>query len=163
MCTRRNGGFTLVEVVILIVVMAAAVVGVLLIFQNTVRASADPQVQKQALAIAEAMLEEVLLTSYDAQPGTGTRANFDNVTDYHGYTTAPGGMVDLQGAAVPGLQDYNVTVAAAVVGTAIDSTPPSPCGPACPVAEAIRVTVTATGPGGISVVLEGYRMRYAGP
>ena len=162
MSIPRNAGFTLVEVVILIVVLSAAIVGVLLIFQNTVRSSADPQVQKQVLAIAEAMLEEVLLTSYDVQPGTGTRANFDNVTDYNGYTTAPGGMVDLQGAAVPGLQAYNVAVAAAPVATAIDSAP-SPCGPACPVSEAIRVTVTATGPGGISVVLEGFRMRYAGP
>ena len=160
MCTRPSAGFTLVEVIVLIVVMAAAIVGVLLIFQNTVRSSADPQVQKQVLAIAEAMLDEVLLSSYDVQPGTGTRASFDDVNDYAGYTTAPGGMVDIQGAVVPGLQAYNVSVA--VVPAAID-TAPSPCGPACPVAEAMRVTVTATGPGGISLVLEGYRMRYAGP
>ena len=160
MCTHRSGGFTLVEVIVLIVVMASAIVGVLLIFQNTVRSSADPQVQKQVLAIAEAMLDEVLLSSYDAQPGMGTRASFDDVADYAGYTTAPGGMVDIQGAAVPGLQAYNVAVA--VVPASIDSTP-SPCGPACPVGETMRVTVTATGPGGISVVLEGYRMRYVGP
>jgi type II secretory pathway pseudopilin PulG len=36
MCARSKG-FTLIEIVVLIVVVAAALVGVLLVFQNTVR------------------------------------------------------------------------------------------------------------------------------
>jgi MSHA pilin protein MshD len=163
MCVRKGAtrdaahGFTLIEIIVLIVVVSAALVGVLLVFQTTVRGSADPQVQKQAVAIAEALLDEILLTSYDPLPGTGARANFDDVADYAGYTTA-GGMVDIQGAPVAGLGAYNianVTVGAVPlndVGNTLTA-----------VAETLRVTVTVSGPNGVSISLDGYRSRYAAP
>src|SRR5215211_7630170 len=104
MSGRSRRGFTLVEMIILIVVLSAALVGVLLVFQTTVRSSADPQVQKQALAIAESLLDEILLTSYDALPGSGpNRADFNDVNDYSGYTTGGGGMRDIENNLVPGL------------------------------------------------------------
>jgi MSHA pilin protein MshD len=157
MCAERSRGFTLVEAVVLIVVVATAVVGVLMVFQNTVRHSADPQVNKQALAIAEALLDEILLAPYDVVAGTGaTRADFNDVRDYHNYTTGGGGMVNMQGAPIAALAAYNVSVTAAVVGAALNDTPAT----LIPVNEAIRVTVTATGPQGFSVTLEGYRVRY---
>lgn len=160
MSARKRRGFTLVEMIVLIVVLSAAVLGVLVVFQNTVRSSADPQVYKQALAIGEALLDEILLTSYDPQPGTGARANFDDVMDYNTYTTAPGGIVDINGTPVPGLAAYNAAVAVAT--TTIDAGT-DPCAPApagCAVAEAMRVTVTVTGPSGFAVSLDGYRARY---
>lgn len=55
---RRQAGVTLIELVMFIVVIAIAVTGVLLVYANTVRYSADPVVRKQMLAVAEAMLEE---------------------------------------------------------------------------------------------------------
>lgn len=157
MCGRRRAGFTLIEVIVLIVVVSTALVGVLLVFQTTVRSSADPQVHKQALAIAEALLDEILLTSYDALPGSGARANFDDVDDYAGYTTA-GGMKDIQDNAVPGLADYNVSNVTVTVVSLNDTG-----GVLTPVAEAKRITVTVTGPGNVALSLDGYRLRYVGP
>ena len=52
-------GVTLIELVIFIVVVSVAVVGLLQIFARTTASSADPQLRKQALAIAEAMLDEI--------------------------------------------------------------------------------------------------------
>lgn len=157
MCARSARGFTLVEIVVLIVVMAAALVGLLLVFQTTVRASADPQVRKQAFAVAEALLDEILLASYDPLPGTGARANFDDVADYAGYSTA-GGMRDIQNNPVAGLEAYDVANVAVTVVSLNDAG-----GVLTPVAETMRVTVTVTGPAGVSVALDGYRLRYAAP
>jgi MSHA pilin protein MshD len=159
MCGHRARGFTLIEIIVLIVVMSAALVGLLLVFQTAVRSSADPQVQKQALAIAEALLDEILLTSYDPVLGTGPpRAAFNDVTDYNGYTTAGLGMRDIQDNAVPGLGDYNV---ANVVVTVV---PLNDVGATLtPVADTKRVTVTVTGPANVAISLDGYRVRYAGP
>ena len=155
MCARRRG-FTLMEALVLIVVLGIAAAGVLLVFQNTVRKSADPQVYKQALAIAEAMLDEVLLSAYDHDGIVGTRAQFNDVQDYHGFTTSPGGLTDIQGAAVPGLAAYNVAVAVTTPVTLDDENPGLP-----DVNESRRVTVTVTHSSGISVALDGYRLRFA--
>lgn len=64
MCTngrslRRMAGLTLIELVFFIVIVAVAVAGVLSVLNVTSRQSADPQLRKQAIAIAEALLEEV--------------------------------------------------------------------------------------------------------
>ena len=61
MAARGPGqrGVTLIELVIFIVVVSIAVVGLLQIFTHTTASSADPQLRKQALAIAEAMLDEI--------------------------------------------------------------------------------------------------------
>src|SRR5688500_609416 len=147
MCARDRG-FTLAEIVVLIVVLSVALVGVLLVFQTTVRGSADPQVRKQALAVAEALLDEILLASYDPLPGTGARAAFDDVDDYAAYTTA-GGMRDIQGAPIAGLEAYDVT-AIAVAVTPLNG-----------VAEAKRITVTVAGPQNFVVSLDGWRLKYA--
>jgi MSHA pilin protein MshD len=150
--SAKARGFTLIELIVLIVVIGVTAVSVLLTFQVAVRASADPQVQKQAQAIAEAMLDEILLASYDALPGAPwpatPRSGYDNVADYNGFTTGVGGMLDIQGNAVAGLGQYNVTVAVA---------PPAALNGA---ADAHRITVTVTGPGGVSLSLDAYRVKY---
>jgi MSHA pilin protein MshD len=158
MCSNRRG-FTLIEVVVLIVVIGIAMAGVLLIFQNTVRGSADPQIRKQALAIAEAMLDEILLNAFDHDITAGPRANFNDVDDYDAFTTAPGGMTDIQGAAVPGLANYNVAVVTSPA--TLNDTPASL--PAVIEARRVTVTVTVTGHPEMTISLDGYRLRYAGP
>jgi len=145
MCARDRG-FTLAEIVVLIVVLSVALVGVLLVFQTTVRGSADPQVRKQALAAAEALLDEILLASYDPLPGTGARAAFDDVDDYAAYSTS--GIEDIQGVPIPGLASYNV---ASITVTAT---------PLNGVAEAKRITVTVAGPQNFVVSLDGWRLKY---
>jgi len=61
---RRPRGATLVELIMFIVVVGAAVTGVLGAISYATRASVDPMIQKQALAIAEAVLEEVQLMPF---------------------------------------------------------------------------------------------------
>src|SRR5687768_2796599 len=100
--SARPRGFTLVELVVLIVVVSVTLVGVLLTYQTVVRSSADPQVRKQAQAIAEAMLDEVLLAAYEGVPSAPwpavQRSGYYNVADYHNYDTAliGGGIRDIQ-------------------------------------------------------------------
>lgn len=53
-------GISLVELVVFIAIISVGLAGILGVMNFTTRASADPLVQKQALAIAEAYLEEVL-------------------------------------------------------------------------------------------------------
>lgn len=128
MCTNRHAGFTLIEMVIAIVVIGIGLAGVLLAFDTTVRQSADPLMRKQMLAAAEEMMEEALLKPY-AVTGTaptnssttcGTagavRKGFDDVSDYNGYKTIPGvspvtpGICDIDGVAVPGLDNFGIEV-----------------------------------------------------
>ena len=62
------------------------------------------------------------------------------------------GITDITNTAVTGLSGYsaNVTVAASALGTIT-----------APSGDALRITVTVTGPGSTSVTLDGYRARYA--
>jgi MSHA pilin protein MshD len=153
----RSRGFTLAEIVVLIVVIGVALAGVLLVFQNTVAGSADPQVRKQALAIAEGLLDEILLASYDpiAPAGGATRADFNDVADYNGYSTA-GGMVDIQGNPIAGLGNYNAAVAVSAETTLNDTS-----GLGANRARRITVTVTVAGAPDHTIVLEGWRIGYA--
>ena len=97
MAARGPGqrGVTLIEVVIFIVVVSIAVVGLLQIFTRTTASSADPQLRKQALAIAEAMLDEIegaRFTFCDPinDPAADTALNaapFNSATNPTGCTT----------------------------------------------------------------------------
>lgn len=65
MCTRhKQRGISLVELIMFIVIVSVALAGILLVMNVTTRGSADPLVHKQALAIAESLLEEVELMPF---------------------------------------------------------------------------------------------------
>jgi MSHA pilin protein MshD len=165
-----------------IVIVGIAAGGILMVFANTTRASADPLIRKQALAIAESLLEEIRLMPFtfcdpdDANASTATGAfvgaggcaaaveamgpeagetryapltPYDNVNDYNGLAMA-GGILDITGATITGLDAYSVAVAV---------TPLAFGGIAA--AEAQQITVTVTGPGNIAVTLDGVRTRHA--
>ena len=157
-------GLTLIELVIYIVVVLVGLTGVLTVLDTTVRGSADPVVRKQALALAEAMLEEVLAKEYQndaggnnaATPALGCtpdtapscrlntpvdRVNYNDVDDYNGWSQ--GGNSQAVGVAPAALAGYNVTVA---VGAA-----PAVNGVAL---KAVTVTVTR---GAETVTLQGWR------
>lgn len=57
---KTSTGLGLVELILAIVIVGAALAGVLVVYDRAVRASADPLVRKQAIAIAESLLNEVL-------------------------------------------------------------------------------------------------------
>ncbi|MBS1228573.1 MAG: hypothetical protein H6R17_1850 [Proteobacteria bacterium] len=121
MSNRRVSGFTLVEMVMAIVIISVGLAGVLLALNTAVKASADPLIHKQMLAVAEEMMEEILLKPY-AVSGTApinllktcdgasppSRVDFDDVRDYAGYQTT--GICDIDGAAVAGLGAYSLSV-----------------------------------------------------
>jgi MSHA pilin protein MshD len=94
-------GFTLIELIIFIVVVSAGLAGILSVMNTVVKSSADPMVRKQAAALADSILEEILLKAYcDPDPGgapapacgphvaKASRVDFDNVDDYHHKTNA---------------------------------------------------------------------------
>ena len=160
MSNRRASGFTLVEMVIAIVIIGVGLAGVLTAFNTTVRSSADPLIHKQMLAVAEEMMEEVLLKPFtgdgvvpvNAQQACGggaSRVAFDEVPDYNNYSTT--GICDVDGAAVVGLGGYNVTVA-------IDNA--ATLGAGALAVGATRVTVTVTH-GAETITLIGWRTNYA--
>lgn len=175
---RRSEGFTLVELIIFIVVVSTALAAVLSVFTQATVGSVDPMQRRQALAIAESLLEEVMLmplpfcdgddanvetatstagcaTTVDAlgaEAGEGRTSTpqFDHVNDYHGFTMSP--VTDITGSAVAGLSGYSasVSVAAATLGTISAAS-----------GDALRITVTVSGPNGTGITLDGYRSRYA--
>jgi MSHA pilin protein MshD len=103
----RQAGFTLVELVIFIVIVAVGVAGILLVMNTVVASSADPLVRKQALALAESILEEILQKAYadpDGTSGESTRATFDDVDDYNGKSNST--FTDLPAA----LSSYAITI-----------------------------------------------------
>jgi MSHA pilin protein MshD len=157
---RRESGVTLVELVISIAVIGIAVTGTLVVIARTTRASADPMVQRQASAIADAYLEEILAKPfYDPNLGAGggacpaavgTRASWDNVCDYNGLDDA--GARDQFGAAVAGLSAYRVRVtvdsASATLGGLSGAT------------NVMRADVRVTHSLPIDMVVSGYRANY---
>lgn len=84
MCRRpetcRQRGISLIETILFMVIVSVAVAGVMGVYTITTRSSADPLVRKQALAIAESLLEEVRLMPFtfcdpdDANVTTATSA-----------------------------------------------------------------------------------------
>ena len=145
----RSRGFTLIELIIFIVIVGVAMAGILSVFNTSVKSSADPMVRKQTIAIAESLLEEILQKEYVNPSGgnTGsTRALFDDVDQYAGYSTS-GGMVDVSGTAVTGLGSYNISPAVTVSTATLGSL------------SVKKITVSVTGPGG-TISLSGYRGNY---
>ena len=130
----RQRGLTLIELIVFIVIVSVALAGVLAVFNGTVWHSADPMIRKQALAVAEAMLDEILSKDYQndtagdnaATPALGCtpstvpacrvntpadRQNYNDVDDYAGWNQL--GVTSLFGGGIPGLENYRVEVAVA--------------------------------------------------
>jgi MSHA pilin protein MshD len=145
---RTERGVTLPELVITIVVLGVGLAGVLLAFNQSIAASADPLQRKQMLSIAEEMLEEIRLRSFvPAAPAAAAgcaRAAFNDIDDYAGY--AQPDVCDLDGNPIPALAGYAVAVA--IAGTPLNGVP----------AKRIAVTVSR---GTDTLTLVGYRTGWA--
>lgn len=165
-------GLTLVELIVAMVVVSAGVAGILSAFNISVRGSVDPMIAKQAVAIGEALLEEVSLAPFtycdpdDANAETAASAAgcasqaealgaevgdarpYDNVNDYHGLVLNP--ISDISGVAIAGLGGYSASIAIADAGL-VDIA----------AGEALRIVVTVIAPNGDVFSIEGIRTRYA--
>lgn len=141
-------GFTLIEMIIFIVVISVGLVGILLVMNVTVTSSADPMVRKQAVALADSILEEILLKSYTDPDGTPVgetgRVDWDNVDDFNGKTNADFAPLPAE------LATYVIGIAVVDDATTLGTAPNIP---------AKRVTVTITH-GAQVIALTGYRANY---
>jgi MSHA pilin protein MshD len=162
----RQGGLTLIELLMFIIVVSVALAGVLTIFNVVTRGSADPMLRKQALSVAEAMLDEILGKDFQndpADPGNvsatlgctpattppcrqntpADRPNYNDVDDFNGWSQT--GVHQPDGTPAPVLGSYTVSVAVAPLNLS---------GVA-----GKQVTVTVGG-GGENIVLTGFRASY---
>lgn len=172
---RADGGFTLIELIVFVVIVSVGLAGVLVAFDTSVRGSADPVIRKQVLLIAEATMNEILLKSYQNDPGDPTnasatlgctpsttpvscrinmpadRANYNDVDDYSGFSQT--GIMQIDGVtAVGGLESYTLVVA-------VDRTTATFGGLTAGAGQVKRITVTVTG-GNQSAALTAYRANY---
>ena len=150
---RLQTGATLIELVVSVVIIATVATSAMMVVVRTAGSSADPLIRVQALAIAEAYMEEILTQALIDPAGSDTgaaepgesRSVFDDVTDYHNLADLAG-AVDQSGALIAGLDAYNVVVS---VG---DSTLNGAA------AKRILVTVTHDGDPNFSLPLVAYRI-----
>lgn len=187
---RKSRGLSLVELIVFIVVVSAAVAGVLGALNLATRASADPMIQKQALAIAEAVLEEVQLMPFtycdpdDANAETALNAGAcaataEAIIGPEGVDAPPTGPAETRAGAVRAFDNVNdyhgfsMSGISDIEGAAIpglgeykaEVTVAAQALGAIPAGDAQLITVTvtwpATGTAKFTVALHGYRVRYA--
>lgn len=186
----RERGFTLLELIMFIVIVGAAVAGVLGAISYASRVSVDPMIQKQALAIAEAVLEEVQLMPFtycdpdDANAATatssagctagGSEAIGAEAAAPWGPETRTGGTTpfdnvnDYNGFSMTGMTDIGgnpvtgLNQYTVAVSVATQGVPSFGGAPAIPGNEALLISVTVSNPQmSPNLVLQGYRVRYA--
>jgi len=160
MCTnnslRQQRGISLIELIMFIVIVSVALAGIMLVMDTVTRSSADPLLRKQALAVAEAMLEEVRLQPLVGPGCVGilgadaARNGASSVCDYDGYSTTSGILDFSSNAPVGGLGSYDVTnVSVAQI--------PTLGGTAITAGSGVVVTVTVSDPMGVTIAATGYR------
>lgn len=177
-------GLTMVELIMFIVIVSVAVVGVLKVISVNTGSSADPLRRKQALAIAESLLEEIELAKFSycdatdvnaaqatspagcatlpevfGQEAGGSGRPYDNVNDYvSGSGVATSYTTDAANNNWPIGYSALVTITAdAGLGPAGATIPSNTTSAGM---NALRITVKVSYGEG-SVTLDGYRTRYA--
>jgi MSHA pilin protein MshD len=103
-----NSAYTLIELVVSIVIISVAIVGMLLAFNTTARASGNPIVTHQSAAVAEGYIEEILLQAFPKTlpcppPPPGGRSKYTNICDYNNLIDV--GIKNYKGDAIAGLNN----------------------------------------------------------
>ncbi len=149
--SHSRQGFTLLEVLVTIIIIGIASTAIMGVFISTVKTSADPMIQQQAMAIAEAYMEEIRLKPFADPDGIGgeTRATFDNVADYNGLSDT--GARDQNNNPIAGLADY--TIAVVVSGQTLTGDVSGTIA----AASSLRIDITASHPAIDDILLSGFR------
>ena len=145
MTNKPQAGFTLIELVVFMIVVSIGVVGILSVMNTVVKSSADPMVRKQAAALADSILEEILLKPYQDPDGLPNivesgRDTYDDVDDYNGLNQTT--FTDLPTTLSAYVIGIVVTAPAAVNGITMK-----------------KIVVTVTG-GSEVISMTGYRANY---
>lgn len=176
----RQAGLSLIELVVFIVIVGIAVAGVLSVMNVTTQHSADPMVRKQALAIAEALLEEVELQPFtycdpddtNAANATGafvgangcattvealgpeageTRYTSPQFDNVNDYSGfSMSPIVDITNSSITGLGAYTASVSITQAGATFS----------LPATDVLQIDVRVVS-GSTDITLTGYRFRYA--
>ncbi len=187
----RQSGVTLVELIMFMVIISIALAGILQIMRLTTANSADPLRRKQALMIAEALLEEVRQAGFtwcdpraenaataadaaactlaenwgnEAPPNTNPvfLRPYDNVNDYVGAAATPTPAFDDNAGKLTDALGRRIDLAGY---TASVSIAPAVLGDIAAGAgansDALRIRIVVAYAGDDPVTLDGYRARYA--
>lgn len=189
MSIRRQSGVTLIELILFILIVGIALAAILGVMNVTTRNSADPARSKQALMIAEGLLEEIQLARFtkcdpsgdvDASgactipeawgqmaPEPAGLRPYDNVNDYvAAANTAVAAFNNDNGVLVDANErPLNVSGYTATVTITPDSLGPSgstvgTSGGTAADTDMLRIRVTVSFDNR-SLALDGYRARYA--
>ncbi|MGO8831148.1 MAG: type II secretion system protein [Steroidobacteraceae bacterium] len=148
---HRHRGVTLVEMVVAITIVAVAATTILGAIGAIATSSADAMMQQQAIAVAQAYLDEILqrwvVDPNGTPPNTG-RGSWDLIDEYNGLVDV--GAHDQFGNPITSLAAYTVSV----------TTSPSSALTGVPAAAARRIDITVSYPPNHSVTLSGYRTNY---
>lgn len=186
---EKQRGLSMVEAIIFIVLVAVAIAGVMGVINTVTSHSGDPMVRKQAVAIAEALLEEVQLMPMtwcdpdDANVLTATAGASCAVAANNQTTTAPQTGETRYSATTPfdNVGDYNGfnTATASLTGirnidgealaglsgysasVSVAASALAGTGYTVAAGTAVLISVTVTGPDNQSVRLQAYRTRHA--
>ncbi|OIR00976.1 hypothetical protein GALL_169400 [mine drainage metagenome] len=175
---RDQSGFTLIELIIFIVIVSVALTGVLTVLNITAKSSADPLLRKQALAIAEALLEEVMLQPFtycdpdDASAATATStAGCSTTVEAMGPDVNPNGATETRASSTDpfdNVNDYNgLSTTTNIAGggpakyTANISVTATDLGAITAASGNALLVSVSVNSGTETIVLEGYRTRYS--
>lgn len=172
MMLRRNkqGGVTLVELVISIVIISIAMVAMLNSFSVSINQSAEPLWRNKAMKLAQLYLDEILAKKFDESTPIGgvppvggatcdladeesdDRTQFDDVGDYNGLTDAP--PVSLIASLDSSYDDYSVSVTVECDGDQVDA---ENSAGAVSDNHAKLITVAITAPNGDTISFAAYK------
>jgi MSHA pilin protein MshD len=184
----RQSGISLVELIMFIIIVGFGVAGILLVMNVTTQSSTDPMLRKQALSIAESLLEEIQL-----QPFTYCDPTDDNVATATGAFVGAGGCATLAegygpeagesrysitqpfnnvndyggaasgatGFSMNGIRGLDNVAIAGLENYAATVTITDSAVDTVPAEASLRIDVRVTSGTTVDVTLTGYRMRYA--
>ena len=143
---RARGGLTLVECLLALTILAGAFLAAVSTASVGHRHLREGDIEFQAVRLARDLLEEIISKSYSDPngvdvfgPETGelTRADFDDVNDYHTFSEAAGQVRDLIGSLYPpAQQSFARSVSVSAGTTSIPALPATVNG--------VTVTITVT-------------------
>lgn len=187
---QSQHGFSLVEMVVFMVIVTTAIAGVIGALSFMGRHSADPLARKQAIAIAESLMQEVQQMPFTFcdpdDPNASTATSYGDCTNPQNATlngptpstesrysaTDPfDNVADYGGFTMPGggcagiCRIGNSTALAGLnpysASVAITQVGGSGAFAALPADAVLQIVITVTGPANTTIRLTGYRVRYA--